>query len=680
MKKILLKWIFLACALFMFLFGIYRLFYSDGVNSLGVGGQYSDILTDKEREWIEGEGVLVYSADRNAPPLRFVDKSDKQYKGVVVDYINSLSLEIGAKIELHPLLWEDALASLSRGETDICDMFSSEQRAKYYLFTKPIYNLRAVLAVRTDNDNSIRGLADLKGKVIATQRGDYANEYVETHYPDVKMRYVADVYEALELLRLGKVSAVMGDEPVVLYQVDKNNLRNEIKIIDKPLYENEVVFAVPKSKPELVTILNKGIDSLTRKGQLEKIQQKWFGISTPIVTNQIFSRLKNYIIAYVVLLIFILIVMITWNQSLKRQVEARTKELEDSRNDLQIVFDGITEYMIVVDSNNAIANANNAFINYAGYHKDSILNKPCKVYLKEFCGDCGSCLMMETFKTSLDYRKEIYSKSEAYELHTYPLKDSRGFVKNVLILINNITSEKISRNQILQSNKMIAIGQLAAGIAHEIRNPLGIIRNHSFILRHTSCSDEKTAKSLNSIDSAVQRASKIIDNLLNFSRISGNTQELVDIKSFIGNIMELQGKYMQKHDIAFELLCNDDLKCTVNQESLKHILINLFTNAADAINDSGKITVIAKLAEGGLYIECSDTGCGIKKEDQEKIFNPFYTTKDPGKGTGLGLYIVYSEVKRQNGEITVESDLDAGTSFKIFIPLKEGENISESVI
>jgi len=673
-KKIF-KWAFIACILFISFFIAYRFFYNSAINSFGSGSKYVNILSEKERDWLNNQSVLVYSADRNAPPLRFVDKADNQYKGVVVDYINSLSLEIGTKIETYPRLWEDALESLSKGETDICDMFASEERAKKYLFTKPIYNLRAVLAVKS-HDNGIRGLYDLNGKTIATQKGDYTNEYIRINYPGITMRYVDDIYEAMKLLQKGQVDAVAGDEPVVLYQIDKSNLSSEIKIIDKPLYENEVVFAIPKSKPELITILNKGIDSLNRKGQLEKIQQKWFGISTPIVTHYDLSKLKNYVAASAALMIFALLVMITWNQSLKKQVEARTKELENNRNDLQILFDGITEYMVVVDRQNNIINVNDGFLDFANEIKENILNKPCGSFLRKFCISCEDCLIKQTFYMGKNYKKEVFCVNEVYEMRTYPLKDPKGFVNNVLVLIHNTTSEKINKNQMLQSNKMIAIGELAAGVAHEIRNPLGIIRNHSFILKNTMDRNEKLDKSLEFIDSAVIRASRTIDNLLNFSRLSGNSQEWVDIKSFINSMLELQIKNAHKLGISFQLVCRDDLSFYTNQESLKHILINLFSNSIDSIDDGGNITLEIEELEKGIAIKCFDTGCGIEKRDMERIFNPFYTTKEPGKGTGLGLYIVYNEVKKLNGNITIQSELNIGSCFSVFIPANKEVVIS----
>lgn len=627
----------------------------------------SNNLTEKEREWIRQRGTLIYAADRNAPPLRFHDTADGQYKGILIDYVNSLSLEIGANIELHPMLWEDALENLAAGKTDLCDMFESAERSKYYLFSKPIYNLRAVLAVPSGSED-VQGLNDLNGKVMAMQKGDYASEYLSIYYPGIEQHFVADLEEALELLAQGKVDGTMGDEPVIFYQLDKKGLEDKIKIIEKPIYENQVVFAVPKSKPELIPILNKGIAALNKKGVLEKVQQKWFGISAPIVKTINVELIKRYVLIFMSAFSIIILMMTIWNYSLKKQINLRTKELEDSRNDLQIVFDGMTEFMLVLDRDNKVFNINTSFLDYIGKEKSQVIGRHYAECLGVFSTFDFEGILRETLEVGGKGSREEYLKNEVYQINSYPLKDTDHNIKRVLLLIYNVTSEKLSKNKLLQANKMAAIGELAAGIAHEIRNPLGIIRNHSFILRSSEGMNHTIAKSLDYIDSAVERASRIIDNILNFSRISGNAVEMVDIRKFISNILELQDKNMKKQRITYTVECMENYMFCTNPESLKHILINLVSNAIDAIEHDGEITIKAYPHNEGVMIECIDTGTGIKPEDLERIFNPFYTSKGPDKGTGLGLYITYNEVKKLKGDIYVESEVGVGTKFKVYLP------------
>lgn len=525
-------------------------------------------FTNIELEYLKNIDKILYAADQNAPPLRFVDKSDGQYKGVVIDYISQLSLEIGINIDTKPLPWNKAIESLKSSQSHLCDMFINEERSEYFIFTKPIYNLRGAVAVNSSYNGTLKELFS-KDIRLATQKGDYLNSYMKTHYPGVTLVYTADVETAFELLNDGLVDAAAGDEPVVSYFMDPSKYPH-IKILDSAIYENPVVFALPKNETVLLSILNKGIDSINKKNQLEKIQQKWFGISTPITYASDENQTSEYAALAIIPFIILSIAVMYMNASLKKQ---------------------IVEY------------------------------------------------------------------AEKEQFH-----------------------ERLS----LQSNKMAAIGELASGIAHEIRNPLGIIRTQSFILKSSPELNQSNLKSLDYIDNAVERASNIIDNLLNFSKISGEEKESTNIKNFIENIVSLENKLLTKRNISLELNCNLYIILLINQEAMKHIIINLLSNAIDAlsvydstgnyihtVNDHPQIIidVFVEKDENTLRINFTDNGIGIEKDNFEQLFNPFFTTKGPKKGTGLGLYIAYNETNKLNGKIWVESEFGKFTTFSLSIPV-----------
>lgn len=556
------KNIFILFSVIILFLSSFYYFYIYGPNS------NNDIkLTSIEKDYLENLEEIVYAADQNAPPLRFVDKSDGQYKGVVIDYISQLSLELGVNIQTKPLLWEEALESLKSGDTQICDMFPSDERSQHFIFTKPIYNLRAAVAVNRNNNENLNSLFS-KNIKLATQKGDYLNYYMINNYPNVELVYTSDIESAFRLLEEGTVDAIAGDEPVILYfqNISKNP---DIKILDETLYEKEVVFALEKSETVLQSILNKGIDSINSKHQLEKIQQKWFGISAPITRYDKNVSVIKYAIFGIIPFLILSISVLIINRSLKKQV-----------------------------------------IEYA----------------------------------------------EKQKFH-----------------------ERLS----LQANKMAAIGELASGIAHEIRNPLGIIRTQSFILRGKQDISNEGIVSLEYIENAVERASKIIDNLLNFSKISDETNQKTYIKNFLESIISLENEAIIKRKIEIELNCKENLVVSINQEAMKHILINLFSNGIDALSEfdsdgsyinnsvnNPKIIIEAYHNLDELLITFRDNGIGIDNDDLDQIFNPFFTTKGPNKGTGLGLYIVYNQVSKLNGRIWVESEKYIGTKFYVSIPVK----------
>lgn len=619
-------------------------------------------LTLAEKVWLKENSPLIYSADNNAPPLRFVDPADGQYKGVVIDYVNLLSLNLGVNIEVHPLLWDDAINSLKEGDSDICDMFSSVDRSKYFLFSDPIYNLRAVVATYLTD----KPISEMK---FATQKGDYLNEWLINKYPNIQLIYVDDLSSAMDLLLEKKVDAVAGDEPVLLNQLQNKDINNELHILEKPLYENQVVFAITKSKPELVAILNKGIASMNQSGQLEIIQQKWFGISTPIVKAPDNSERIRQALMGAGILALILFIMIAWNYLLKREVDRRTRELIDSKDDLQITFDGMTEYIALFDNTLKVLNINQSFANILEKPKESLIGVSCKEIFSSFRSDELGSMVWESFESKTSKEKEYLLNNTYYSIRTFLLDDVDVKANKLLVVFQNITKEKLSEKQMLQSNKMEAIGQLAAGMAHEIRNPLGIVRNHSYIMR--SKNDDTLFKSLDFIDSAIERAGGIIDNLLRFSRLTDDGVNVLNLYDLLSKTLEIGNSLFLELNITTILKCDKDLMIYSNAESLNHILLNLISNAVDAIEKDGVIEIACYKVEENIVITFKDSGKGMSDLEVENVFNPFYTTKTPNKGSGLGLYIVYNEVIKLGGDIHVQNHDSGNMVFVIQLPTRQ---------
>ena len=326
------------------------------------------------------KGMLVYGADDSAPPLRFVDE-DGKYRGVVPDYMNLISIELGIHIECVPYKWNDALEAIKTGQTDMIDLFTSPDRSQYMEFTKPLYTLRTIMVT---NRNQKYKLDDINNLEVATQMGDYANTYLKEHYPSAKLVYVHDVGEGLELLINNKVDAVIGDEPVAQYYADKLGIKNRIRTINTSLYEKPVVIGVSKDKADLVKPLNRAIDKINRSGQPDKIQQIWFGISTPLLKpgNSV-SQFLKYLSLIVILVAFIFGIKLIENRFLKMQVRLRTRELEESRNELAMIFNEMPEGILVIDKNGKIQSANELVASFVGLRFEDIIGMHYEDYIKK---------------------------------------------------------------------------------------------------------------------------------------------------------------------------------------------------------------------------------------------------------------------------------------------------------
>lgn len=610
----------------------------------------SDKLTNEEKKWLQNKSHLVYASDHDSPPLRFVDEKTGRYTGIVIDYMEALSIELGIEVKVEPEIWQDALDRLEVGDIDMVDMYPSDIRSEKYLFTTPIFYQNAIVVVSNDN-TSIKKVKDLSHKTVAAQNGDYVNEYVLREFEGVEIVNTDDYRQAVLLLKAGEVDAVVGDESVIFHFMALYDMAEDHHILQDLLYENKFVLGVPKSEEKLLGILNKGIKALNKRDTLAKIQQKWFGISTSINRANVTEKFIVFLMFAGVLVVVGFVISYSWSRELKRKVDERTQALQTSEKALKTTFNSLTHLMIIIDEDQKIVDANTAFSETLAGKSESYMGKPLSHYFT-YTGP---------IKTHAKF--EITYQGLFYELSTYDLGDEQ---KSMIVMLQDVTEKKINERHLFSANKMAAIGQLAAGVAHEIRNPLGLIRNYTYLLKETKdIEGDMKEKSFGMIEKSVERASNIIDNLLNFSSISGTKISTFNLYDFMDNVIKLHEKTLSETHIKVIMVCSKNLEVTLNIESMKHVLINLISNAVDAIGRHGTITIHCVKTRDRILIEIKDTGGGMSQDQLSQVFNPFYTTKRPGEGTGLGLYIVYSEIEKLGGTIEVYSQQALGTTFRM---------------
>ena len=241
------------------------------------------------------------------------------------------------------------------------------------------------------------------------------------------------------------------------------------------------------------------------------------------------------------------------------------------------------------------------------------------------------------------------------------------FIQQICV---DISDRKRLEDQLIQSEKMAAIGQLAAGIAHEIRNPLGIIMNVLYDLSEiVEGGNPEVREDLQIAKEEMDRVQAIINNLLEFSRESKVDREPVDVNDLLRKTLVLMNKHLQSSDVRVLADFTDIGLCSANQNALRQIFLNLITNAVQAMPHGGELHIRTASAPGNrMRLEFQDTGVGVPEHQLKDIFNPFFTTKSPGQGTGLGLSVVHSVVRRYHGTIQVRSTPNLGTTFTIELP------------
>jgi PAS domain S-box-containing protein len=252
-----------------------------------------------------------------------------------------------------------------------------------------------------------------------------------------------------------------------------------------------------------------------------------------------------------------------------------------------------------------------------------------------------------------------------------PMKDGDSGPSGMVAVGRDLTERRKLEMQLFQSQKSAALGVMAGGIAHEIRNPLAIASSAAQFLMDEDISPSFRMECASKINNGIRRASVIIENLLKFARVSSRPQtEPVDMCSLMHesiNLVENQAKIEKIHITA--MIPKEPVVIRGNGSVLQQMLLNLFLNGIKAMPDGGVLSVSIDVERRMAVIRVVDTGIGISKDDMDKIFDPFYTISPVGKGTGLGLSICFSVVEQHGGTIEVESVPGEGSSFTVRLPL-----------
>ncbi len=225
--------------------------------------------------------------------------------------------------------------------------------------------------------------------------------------------------------------------------------------------------------------------------------------------------------------------------------------------------------------------------------------------------------------------------------------------------------------QLLQADKLSSLGQLSAGVAHEINNPLGLILGYTQLMLREEPESSQKYEDLKTIEKHTRNCKTIVEALLNFARKTETKKILVDVNSAIAQVITVIRHQFELSGIAVHTLYDSELPQVLGDtEKLKQVVMNLVMNARQAMTTTGKITVSTRYDSKNhkVMVMVADTGSGIPPHVVTRIFDPFFTTKPTGQGTGLGLSVSYGIVKEHGGEITVYSEPDNGSQFSMILP------------
>lgn len=372
-----------------------------------------------------------------------------------------------------------------------------------------------------------------------------------------------------------------------------------------------------------------------------------------------------------------------FNTRLIQQLKVANADLEEnrlellrSRNTLRAFFDSTPTSIYIVDIKHTLIAINMSRAQIVQQRPSDIVGKRCYKILfsrEDPCPDCriGETLFSGKNTQRIEQRWEDGGHPIEFEINTYPIQNENGLVIQAFIFEEDVTEKRRMEATLVQSEKLAAVGQLAAGVAHEINNPLTAIMANTQLLKRMITGNDEIQEMLDLIARAGDRASQVVRNLLDFARKEHYEFAPTDINETIRKSLALVQHELISRQIQLTFNPQDDLPLVLaSYDHLQGVWLNLLLNAVDAVEDNGgDINVSTRQLGNEVRIIIADTGKGIPPERVPRIFEPFYTTKKPGRGTGLGLSVCHRIIKQHGGHILVDSQVDSGTEFTIVLPL-----------
>jgi signal transduction histidine kinase len=359
--------------------------------------------------------------------------------------------------------------------------------------------------------------------------------------------------------------------------------------------------------------------------------------------------------------------------------------------------------IVILNTDFSIVDANEAYLKKVNRSRDEVIGGYCYEVSHRLNAPCSvanpvlKCPMIETLKTGksahvIHELKDSGNRENYENIVTYPLKDQNEKVFKIIEIWRDITREIASRwekraaelkanlNIIVQEDRMISLGKLAASCVHEINNPIQGLLTFTHLMQHIlneGNPDQKDLKILQLhlalMSNELERCGRIISGLLSFSRTTNHGYKDVDLNEILKEIITLIRHKSELQNIILKAdLCPHPLIIRGDMNQLQQCFLNLAFNGMEAMPNGGQLDIISELdsEQEKVCVEVRDTGTGIKPEDIQHVFDPFFTTKGEGEGTGLGLSIVYGIVKNHRGHISINNRKEGGCSFVVTFPVK----------
>jgi signal transduction histidine kinase len=621
------------------------------------------------------------AAEWALPPFSYVAENGS-LTGASIDIMEKIAAYNNLVFQYIPMDLAQAEKELQAGRIDaIAGVAYSTEKSMAFEFSESYFTMSDSLIVPKDKQKTVRSIGDVRTLHVVLQDRKPVVESL-FNLRNTKLTITGNQLSGMYTLLQGRADVFIGNKWTANIYLRRLKQQDRFVVQEDVIEPADFAIAVRKGDDALLTRINKTLTTMKAKGEVNKIINRWISSESTvqIARLQQFVRLLTTILvvtACVLLLIYI------WNQRLKKAVRNQTEELwilngflQEQRQKIadrdafkEQILNNIYTGIITFDMNFTITSSNvraNEMLGFAAEIPLTEQNSPLLSRILEHWRSNKEQNQNSLVKLEIDENGEW--KVIYYRLLI--LHDAQNRQTGYLLSMTDRTEEKRLEQKLVVQEKLRALGQLVAGVAHEIRNPLTSIKTFVDLLPSKYDRPQFRDAIVEHLPVEVNRLNTIVTDLLDYARPRSPSKEVYSAKTLLASLLTFLRVTIEKKQIILEHCIHDDLTFYIDPQQIRQVFLNLLLNAIDAVEEMPvkKITIsVEREDEKTGRITVIDTGKGITSEQMKLIFEPFYTNKH--NGVGLGLPLSYKLIKENEGDIRVTSLPDHGTTITVFLPL-----------
>ncbi len=642
---------------------------------------------------------LIVGATSDSFPYAYVN-AEGQWTGYTAEIFEAVARTMNLEHRRIVSRGQDLQRRFKDGEFDLLQTLSqTPDREEYADFTVPFLTLQGAVFVNRRNP-AIRTLRDLEGKPFALiGRGSIGEKFLRDQGLHVQIRLVSSSTEALQLIENGECAASFISQLTAWSVAERLKLK-DVAMLGRPPadYDIRFCFAVHKGDARLLARLNEGLIVLQRTGELDRIRDRWFGRFEPRLLT--YEQVVTWGAAVFAVAFAVALAAFLRQRALRRRIARQAAELADQEALLRALYDHLPFVVCVLEGPPGkfrVRSVNRQGEAYLGRPAREAVGRPlAELPLEPEWNRHLQDLLRRSPDLAGQLREERFLSSARRRLvfTLLPLAGGPAGETRICLLVEDVTKHRALDDEIAQSRKLRAVGELVGGIAHEFNNLLTPIVLNANLIKLDRPGDRKLHADLALIADAGQRGADLTRRLLAFGRKSDGRVEAVALARVVENSFALMRLTVDRR-IQWRNEVPPGLPpLHVNVTDLNQVIANLILNARDTLAEKlnfqrdGWTPFIAAEAvaepvdriprsagparpaglRGWQRLTVRDNGMGMSPEVRERIFEPFFTTKDVGQGTGLGLATVWHLVSAAGGYVEVESVPGQGSAFHVWLP------------